>query len=232
MLSFFRKYIIAALRYIKNLLAANPKLQSLLYDIKNEDEFGNLYEHEKMLADSERINTYRNAIRKHVREGDTVLDLGTGTGILSLFAANQNPKKIYAIDHSEFIKIARKIAAHNNYTNIEFVKKNSRVFKTQVKFDIIIHEQMGDYLFNENMVQNLLDLKKRLLKPNGMILPGRFQLFLEPTCLYESFNIPFIWENKIYGIDFEFLKDYYMDLITKHLDKWDGLNENKQNNSK
>jgi len=206
-MNFFRKCLIAVLRYFKKLLVANPKLRVLLYDLYNKEEFGNLYEHEKMLADSVRIENYKRAIQRQVRPGDIVLDLGTGTGILSFFAAQQRPEKIFAIDHSEFIGIAKKIAEQNNFENIEFVKTNSRNFNPDLRFDIIIHEQIGDYLFNENMIQNLLDLKQRLLKPGGMIIPGKFELFLEPACLVDSFRTPFIWENRLHGVDFSFLKD-------------------------
>lgn len=207
-MSFFRKLIVAVLKLIKNKMMLNQKLRALLYDLNNKEEFGSLYEHEKMLADSVRVDNYKKAIDKYIGQSDIVLDLGTGTGILAFFAARKNPIKIYAIDHSEFISIARKISEHNNFTNIEFIKTNSREFKTDTKFDVILHEQIGDYLFNENMVQNLLDIKKRLLKPNGRILPGKFELFLEPTCLVDSFNIPFLWENNLHDVDFRFLKNY------------------------
>ena len=207
-----RKLVIKLLRFIRNILFSSPKLRSLLYDYDNKEEFGALYEHEKMLADSVRTDTYKRAIQKYIGTEDVVLDLGTGSGILSFFAAKQNAKKIYAIDHSNFIEIAQKIAKHNNLQNIEFVQTNSRDFQTKVKFDVIIHEQIGDYLFNENMIENLLDLKKRLLKPNGTIIPGKFELFLEPVSLKDEFNIPFIWENKLYGIDFGFLKQYSQEL--------------------
>ena len=201
--------LVAVLKFFKKLLLANPRLKTLLYDLHNRAEFGNLYEHEKMLADRVRVDTYQRAIRKHVHPGDVILDLGTGTGILAFFAAQQNPEKVFAVDHSEFIGVAEQIARHNNFANIEFVRSNSRNFDPGVKLDLVIHEQMGDYLFNENMLQNLLDLKKRLLKPGGRILPGGFELYLEPVHLVDGFNVPFIWENEISGVDFRFLKDYY-----------------------
>lgn len=202
-----RASFLLLLKFLRKLLASSPRLRALLYDMRNKDEFGNLYEHEKMLADSVRIDHYRKAIEKYVGSEDVILDLGTGTGILSFFAARQNPKKIYAIDHSDFIDVARCIATHNNIVNIEFEQCNSRNFNPGVKFDVIIHEQMGDYLFNENMVQNLLDLKCRLLKPEGKIIPGKFELYLEPASLAETFNVPFIWDNHNHDIDFGFLKN-------------------------
>ena len=207
-----RKLIITVMKFLRGILARSPKLRLLLYDMSNEKEFANLYEHEKMLADRVRINCYREAIIKHVSPGGVVLDLGTGTGILSFFAAQQGAGKIYAIDHSDFITFARAAAKENKLKNIEFVQSNSRYFKPDIKFDIIIHEQIGDYLFNENMIQNLLDLKVRLLKPGGRILPGRFELFLEPACLQDEYNIPFIWENRLHGIDFGFMRKYHDEL--------------------
>jgi protein arginine N-methyltransferase 1 len=208
-MNFIKTYLIAALSLIRKTLSSNKRLRNLLYEIRNRDEFSDLYEHEKMLADKTRVETYKKAIEKNISEGDIVLDLGTGTGILSFFAAKNKPKKVYAIDHSDFIDVAKEIAKKNNFENIEFIKATSRKFNPDVKFDVIIHEQMGDYLFNENMIFNLLDLKKRLLKPKGEILPGKFELYLEPVDLNDEFNVPFLWENKVHGIDFTFLEKHY-----------------------
>jgi protein arginine N-methyltransferase 1 len=210
--SLLRRLLLALINLIKRILAANPRMRVLLYNLHNRQEFTDLYEHEKMLADTVRIDTYKKGIERHVHPGDTVLDLGTGTGILSFFAAQQKAKKIYAVDHSAFIAIAAKVAKKNNFGNIEFVKCHSRNFKSAMKIDVLIHEQIGDYLFNENMIQNILDLRDRVLKPGGRIIPGKFELFLEPTCLKRPFNVPFIWENTLHGIDFTFLATYYEEL--------------------
>jgi len=208
-MNFFRKFLAYILISLRNFVLGNPKLRVLLYDSHNVEEFGNLFEQEKMLADRVRTETYRNAIRKYIGPDDVVLDLGTGNGILSFFAARQNAKKVYAIDHSDFIEVTKKVAEHNNFHNIEFVKIHSRDFKPNEKIDVLIHEQIGDYLFNENLLENILDLKNRLLKSSGRIIPGKFELFLEPTCLYESARIPFIFNNEMYGIDYSVLKDNY-----------------------
>ncbi|MEZ5294888.1 MAG: hypothetical protein R2697_01020 [Ilumatobacteraceae bacterium] len=52
---------------------------------------------------------------------------------------------------------------------------------------------MGDELFNENMLQNILDLRDRVLRPGGRILPGRFRLFVEPVTLHDDMRVRRFW---------------------------------------
>jgi protein arginine N-methyltransferase 1 len=196
-----------AFRELKRLLKANKTVRSLLYDLSNSESFTDLFLHERMIADTIRVDAYRKAIARHVQPGDTVIDLGTGTGILSLFASDQRPRRIYAIDHSELIDIARRLAEHNNRaSNITFIRVNSREFTPDEKIDVIIHEQISNALFGENMIENLMDLKRRVLKPTGIIMPAKFELYLEPVCIKPSYQIPFIWEQRIAGLDFGFLR--------------------------
>jgi type I protein arginine methyltransferase len=206
MLPAIRKYFLLFFREFIKLLKSSKACRTLLLAVKNDEEFSDLHEHEKMLADSVRVTSYHNAIKRHIKPGEVVLDLGTGTGILSFFASQQKPRKIYAIDHSDFIEVAQRIAAHNNIGNIQFVRINSRDFMPEEKVDVILHEQIGDDLFNENMIENILDLKHRVLKETGRIVPGRFELFLEPASIRNDFKVPFLWENNVDGVDFGFLK--------------------------
>lgn len=191
-----------------DLLQSREFGRTLLYDIENRGTFEDFSCHEMMIADNVRMKSYHDAIARYINPGDVVVDLGTGTGVLSYFAAQKNPEKIYAIDHSELIiRVARTIADENGITNVTFLPQNSRFFEPDEEVDVILHEQMGSNLIDENMIENILDLKKRVLKSTGRILPGRFELFLEPICLKEEYRVPHLWENNIYGIDFNCLKD-------------------------
>ena len=55
-----------------------------------------------MLMDEVRTSHYRNAIlnNKHDFEGKIVMDVGAGSGILSLFAAQAGARKVYAVEAS------------------------------------------------------------------------------------------------------------------------------------
>lgn len=203
----FNKILIRILQYAKNILMSNQSLRNAVLDVFNKTEFTNLFEHEKMLTDVVRISAYREAIDRQIQPDDLVVDLGTGSGILALFAAQNRPRKVYAIDHSDFIEVAREIAAKKPEFPIQFEQINSRSFTPAEKLDVILHEQIGDDLFEENMVENILDLKKRILKKTGRILPGKFELYLEPFCLKPGYQVPFLWENHFCGIDFGFLKE-------------------------
>ena len=81
------------------------------------DSYANFDIHEVMLKDRSRTLSYRNAIDHNpsLFQGKAVLDVGCGTGILSLFSAKAGARKVYAVDKSQIANYARKIVEKNGY---------------------------------------------------------------------------------------------------------------------
>lgn len=182
----------------------------------NGSYFAAFYQQERMLADRPRMEFYRAAIQRHIQPGDRVIDLGTGTGILAAFASRRGAAKVYAIDHSSIVEHARTLAAANRIERVEFIATHSTKFSGIAPVDVIVHEQMGDALFDEAMVANVCDLRDRLLKPGGLILPSRFEFFCEPIKVRDERHVPLIWELDVHGYDYSSLErdrpqdpDYY-----------------------
>ena len=187
------KAVRSATEFVAGRVASSDRMMSVVYDLINGSNFAGLEAHEEMLSDRVRVEAYHRGIQRNVQSGDVVLDLGTGTGLLAFMAIRAGAKKVYAVEHSDFIQVAREIAAHNGFTNIEFIRANSREFTPPEPIDVVLHEQMGDELFNENMLENLLDLRDRVLRPGGRILPARFRLFVEPISMNDDMRIRRFW---------------------------------------
>lgn len=181
--------------------------QSLEADFRahNGRMFSDFHEQERMLADEPRMSFYHAAIARHIQPGDRVIDLGTGTGILAALAARRGAAHVYAIDHSGILKHARRLAAANRIENVEFIATHSSAFTTGERVDVILHEQMGGCLFDEAMVANVTELRDRLLKPGGLILPSRFEFYCEPIKVHDGRLVPFIWELDVHGYDYSCL---------------------------
>lgn len=175
--------------------------------IGNRARFAPLVVHEILLADRARVEAYRRAIERYVQPGDTVLDLGTGSGILAFLAARRGAKKVIAIDHAGVIDAARLVAHENGLSNIEFIERHSKDLELDERVDVIVHEQIGAHVFDEHVVANLVDARERLLKPSGVILPSRFEISFEPVSMRDEHRTPFIWEQRIDGVDFACLRD-------------------------
>lgn len=84
-------------------MESNPKTRKDEVDQGYYGGYGNIIVHKNMLNDKIRVDTYENAINFSCVEGTTVLDLGSGSGILSIFAARRGAKVI-AIDNADTIK--------------------------------------------------------------------------------------------------------------------------------
>ena len=176
------------------------------YRAYNGRMFANFHEQERMLADKPRMNFYHQAIARHIQPGDRVIDLGTGTGILAALAARRGAAHVYALDHSAILTHARGLAVANGVENVEFVATHSTDFSVTPRVDVILHEQMGDCLFDEAMVGNVTDLRDRLLRPGGLILPACFDLYCEPIKVSDARLVPFIWELNVHGYDYSCLE--------------------------
>ena len=209
--SFGRRLLEGTRRWIQ----ARPRLARWVYPDRSAEAdyrehngrmFADFHEQERMLADQPRMAFYAAAIRRHIRPGDRVIDLGTGTGILAALASRQGAARVYAIDHSDILTHARTLAAANRIDRVTFVATHSSAFKADEPVDVILHEQMGDCLFDESMVANVTDLRDRLLKPGGLILPSAFELFCEPVKLKDNRVVPFIWELEVEGYDYACLE--------------------------
>lgn len=80
------------------------------------DSYAHFGIHEEMLKDEVRTLTYRNSMyhNKHVFKDKIVLDVGSGTGILSMFAAKAGAKKVYGIECSSISDYSEKIIKSNH----------------------------------------------------------------------------------------------------------------------
>lgn len=188
-------------------VSRDPRVQKLLYPLRNRRAFADLYQHDRMLGDDVRVDSYWQAIEKHIGPGDVVIDLGTGTGVLALFAALQGAR-VHAIEHGPIIEAAKAVARDNGIETIEFHRVNSRDFDLPDKVDAIVHEQIGEAAYDERLVENIGDLRDRLLKPGGKILPHQLDLYMEPVQLREDLRAPFAWQQKLHGIDFRAVEGF------------------------
>lgn len=73
-----------------------------------------------------RNNAYKMAIfdNKEAIQGKTVLDVGAGTGILSIFCAQAGASKVYAVEASEVFRIAEEIVKENGFQDVIQVGNN------------------------------------------------------------------------------------------------------------
>lgn len=189
-------------------LKSSQRVQAIMSRVGNLRYFADLARHDDMLADRARVDTYFTAINKHVHEGDEVIDLGTGTGLLSCFAARAGARLVHAVEYGPIIDAARDVAEENGITNIAFHPVSSREFSLPERVDVILHEQLGSALFNEHVVANVIDLRDRLLKEGGLILPHRLRLFVAPVQAAEGLYAPFAWEQELHGLTFRALQPY------------------------
>ena len=84
------------------------------------DSYAHFGIHEEMLKDEVRTLSYRNSMwhNKHLFKGKVVLDVGCGTGILSMFAAKAGAAKVIGVDMSSIVEYARKIVEVRKHSEV------------------------------------------------------------------------------------------------------------------
>lgn len=175
------------------------------------DSYSHFGIHEEMLKDTVRTNTYKNAIMqsKHVFKGKVVLDVGCGTGILSMFAAKAGAKHVYGVDSSSMLTHAREIVRANGLeSQITLIQGKMEEIELPVeKVDIIISEWMGYFLLYESMLDTVLYARDKYLVEGGAMFPDRAVLYVGAIedGEYKAEKLDF-WDN-VYGFDMSCIKE-------------------------
>jgi len=167
-------------------------------------QYGKLTIHNEMLKDTYRTDSYRDAILNHAADfkGKVVLDIGTGTGILSFFAARAGASKVYAVEASglaEWTELA--VAANNLGDTIKVIKARVEDLVLPEKVDIIISEWMGTFLIFESMLESVLYARDNLLKEDGMMFPADASIFLCPLTMDKFYQEKVDFWRNVYDVD-------------------------------
>jgi protein arginine N-methyltransferase 1 len=163
-----------------------------------------------MLKDEVRTLSYRNAIyqNRHLFHGKVVLDVGCGTGILSMFAAKAGAKMVIGVDMSNIIHKAREIVKDNGLDHIVTLiqGKMEEVELPVDKVDIIISEWMGYFLLYESMLETVLAARDKYLVEGGLIFPDKATMVVAAIedAEYKEEKINF-WDS-VYGFDMSAIK--------------------------
>jgi type I protein arginine methyltransferase len=140
--------------------------------------------HELMIKDTIRTDAYRDFIydNKHIFAGKTVLDVGCGTGILSMFCARAGAAQVIAVDNSDIINKARENVFKNNLSSqITCLRgKVEEVVLPVKQVDIIVSEWMGYCLLYESMLDSVLAARDKYLTPGGLMVPSHAIIKIAP----------------------------------------------------
>jgi hypothetical protein len=138
-------------------------------------------EHAVMLADQVRLDAFFKAISNQIQEGMTVVEVGTGTGILSAFAASRTQSPVYAIEHDEYtVKLAKTMMEKADLKQVKILQGKSFDLELPTAPDALITETIGAIGPEENIVEICFDLKKRYPSLRSFI-PSRLRVFAEPV---------------------------------------------------
>lgn len=172
------------------------------------DSYSHYGIHEDMLRDKARTKAYEMAITKspELFKDKIVLDVGCGTGVLSIFAVKAGAKHVYAVDNANIYLKAKEIVDLNGFKDkITVINGKIEEIELPVKeVDIIISEWMGYLLLYEGMFDSVIFAREKWLRKDGkgMLFPNRASMFVKGIDDINYWREKMDFWNSVYGYDY------------------------------
>ena len=134
--------------------------------------------HVPMMNEKNRNQAYYDALKAVIKPDSSVFEIGTGSGLLAMMAAKLGAKQVTTCESIALIaETAQQIIKDNQFEKtIKVIAKKSTDInigaELEAKADILVSEIFSSELLGEHVLPSLEDAKKRLLKPQGKVIPA------------------------------------------------------------
>lgn len=143
-----------------------------------------------MIADRVRTPAYMEALRRTIRPGSVVVEIGTGPGTFAVLACQLGASRVFAIESEDIIQVARENAAANGCSDrIEFFEAVSTSVNLPARADLIFSDLRGVLPQFSLHIPSIVDARRRFLAPGGVLVPQRdtvYAAIVEVPELYEE----------------------------------------------
>jgi SAM-dependent methyltransferase len=164
-----------------------------------------------MLLDLHRMEAYDRALRRLVRPGDVVLDLGCGTGVLAMLAARRGAR-VHAVESMPVVGLAAELARKNGLADrITFHRADALALAPVEPVDLVVSDFLGCFLVDDNMLP-AARAAARWLKPGGAFAPARVRLELAPVADVALAELE-IFDEEPLGLDLAAARPYALGLV-------------------
>lgn len=162
-----------------------------------------VHDHGSMLADRVRVAAYRRALEQVVKPGDVVAEIGTGAGLLAVFACQFGARRVYAMECDEIIELARQVARDNGCEDrIEFIRGLSTYIQLPEKANVIVADIHGGLPVYKAAPAALIDARLRFLAPGGTMIPLRERIWIAAVELTSGeYDEVAVWSDGRWGVD-------------------------------
>jgi protein arginine N-methyltransferase 1 len=150
-----------------------------------------------------RLGQYARAIASTVRDGDVVLDLGTGSGLLAVLACRAGARRVYAVESSDAIRLGESLATTTDFRGrIEFIQCPSSQLVLPERADVIVADIHDTFGLQPGGLGSFSDAADRLLRPGGALIPRSIQLLVAPVedPAFYAREID-VWARNVEGVD-------------------------------
>jgi len=173
-----------------------------------EIDYHNISVHKLMLRDKIRCESFAKALRELVTPDSVVLDIGAGTGILSIFSAQAGARITYAIERTRTAELAKCIIAENQLSDrIKVFQADMESVELPEQVDLIVSEWLGGYGVDENLLPVVVQARDRWLKPDGIMIPGAVSSWIVPSFDDELEKDVQFWSQQPYGVELSAIGD-------------------------
>jgi SAM-dependent methyltransferase len=148
-----------------------------------------------------------------------VVDLGAGAGIFTLHACRLGARLVHAIEPNDAIQIAREVVHANGFSQqVTFHQAMSFQVELPEPCDVLVTDQNGALPLFEQAIPTIIDARRRLLKPGGVLIPQQDTIWAAlveaPDIYHEHFEDA--WRSANDGFDMEAARRRVINSVGKY----------------